>query len=70
MFVDITSIEDHSFIKSDVVEISFQIYVPRGTKLENTRQSTWMNPLIKGEEAMKLIGKKGKLFCFVEREDE
>ena len=43
----------------EVSEIVFMIYVPRGTGLEakNVRKSTWLNPLVDGEEARKMIGK-------------
>ena len=54
------------FSKAEMVNIAFQIYVPKGTNLSNTRQSTWMNPLINGEEAVKLIGKKGKIIFVFE----
>lgn len=55
----VTKHDVHMYTKSDIVDITFQIYIPRGTNLKNTRKSTWMNPLINGEEAVKLIGKKG-----------
>lgn len=42
----------------EVSEIVFMIYVPRGTGLEakNVRKSTWLNPLVDGEEARKMLG--------------
>ncbi|XP_041460018.1 uncharacterized protein LOC121411386 isoform X1 [Lytechinus variegatus] len=42
----------------EVSEIVFMIYVPRGTGLEakNVRKSTWLNPLVDGEEARKMMG--------------
>jgi len=43
--------------KSDALNLLFYIYVPPGTGLTNTRQSTWMNPIIDGVEAKKLIGR-------------
>ena len=55
----IKDIKKHKFSKGQVVDVSFQIYVPSGTKLSDTRKSTWMNPLANGAEAMKLLGKKG-----------
>ncbi|XP_072039356.1 LOW QUALITY PROTEIN: uncharacterized protein [Amphiura filiformis] len=44
--------------EKDVVETAFMIYVPPGTglKIDNLRSSTWLNPLVKGEEARKLMG--------------
>lgn len=47
----------------EVSEIVFMIYVPRGTGLEakNVRKSTWLNPLVDGEEARKMMGKN--IFC-------
>ncbi|XP_060065291.1 uncharacterized protein LOC132545613 [Ylistrum balloti] len=42
--------------KSEVLELVFYIYVPKATGLKNTRQSTWMNPIIDGVEARKLLG--------------
>ena len=42
--------------KHEVLEIAFQIYPPRGTGIINTRKSTWLNPIIDGEEAIKLVG--------------
>ena len=47
------------FTKQDVVNIAFHIYVPAGTGLYHIRASTWMNPLINDEEAIKLIGREG-----------
>ena len=44
--------------------MTFEIYIPKGTQLnlKDIRKSTWMHPLIGGEEAMKLIGEKGTLY--------
>ncbi|XP_052794192.1 uncharacterized protein LOC128227574 isoform X4 [Mya arenaria] len=42
--------------KADALNLMFYIYVPPGAGLENTRQSTWMNPIINGQEARKMIG--------------
>ena len=39
------------------MNLLFYIYVPQATGLKNTRQSTWMNPIIDGVEAKKLLGK-------------
>ncbi|KAL4230907.1 hypothetical protein ACF0H5_011282 [Mactra antiquata] len=41
--------------KHEAINLLFYIYVPKATGLENTRQSTWMNPIINGIEAKKLI---------------
>ncbi|CAH1778109.1 unnamed protein product [Owenia fusiformis] len=43
-------------IRQEVLELTFTIYVPPGTGLTDTRKSTWMNPLIDGEEGNKLRG--------------
>ncbi|XP_074656744.1 uncharacterized protein LOC141909958 [Tubulanus polymorphus] len=42
--------------KAEVFEILWTIYVPKGTGLRNTRRSTWMRPLVAGEEAAKWLG--------------
>lgn len=42
--------------KSEMLELVFYIYVPKATGLKNTRQSTWMNPIIDGVEARRLLG--------------
>ena len=42
--------------KHETLEITFQIYPPSGCAIENRRKSTWLNPIIDGEEAMKLMG--------------
>ena len=44
--------------KHEVLEVTFQIYPPRGTGIVNQRKSTWMNPIVNGEEANKLMGKR------------
>lgn len=43
--------KQHNYSKAQVVEIAFQIYVPKGTKLTDTRKSTWLNPIVDGDEA-------------------
>lgn len=49
----------HNYTKAQIVEIAFQIYVPKGTKLTDTRKSTWLNPIIDGDEAaMMKLSKK------------
>ncbi|XP_061169939.1 uncharacterized protein LOC133179172 [Saccostrea echinata] len=51
-------------LKPEVMELVFYIYTPRATGLPNLRQSTWLNPIIDGVEARKLIAnasnKKGQ----------
>ncbi len=46
--------KEHSFSKTEIAEVAFNIYVPKGTKLKDTRKSTWMNPLVDGDEAARL----------------
>jgi len=48
---DVMEMKQHNYTKAQIVEIAFQIYVPKGTKLTSTRKSTWMNPLVDGDEA-------------------
>ena len=44
--------------EKEVIEVTFMIYVPQGSnlKLQDTRKSTWLNPLVDGKEAKKLMG--------------
>ncbi|XP_041357330.1 uncharacterized protein LOC121374330 isoform X2 [Gigantopelta aegis] len=42
--------------KKEVLDLIFYIYVPKATDLHDTRISTWMNPIIDGVEARKLLG--------------
>jgi len=42
--------------KQETLEIAFQIYPPKGTAIPSNRQSTWMTPIIDGQEATKLMG--------------
>uniref|UniRef100_A0A8W8KX51 Uncharacterized protein n=1 Tax=Magallana gigas TaxID=29159 RepID=A0A8W8KX51_MAGGI len=42
-------------LKPEVMELVFYIYTPKATGLPNNRQSTWLNPIIDGVEAKKLI---------------
>eukprot|EP00795_Rhopilema_esculentum_P000707 gene707-10418_t len=72
-FSDIVELKEHAYTKAQIVEIAFQIYVPKGTKLVDTRKSTWLNPLVGGDEAARIkLSKKvneatslGKVFDFV-----
>ena len=54
------SAKGHDLTKAEAVEVLFQIYVPKGTglKLSEVRKSTWMNPLIDGQDAIQLLSKK------------
>lgn len=57
--LEVVVMKEHSYTKAQIVEIAFQIYVPKGTKLKDTRKSTWMNPLVGGDEAaMMKLSKK------------
>ncbi|XP_071786845.1 uncharacterized protein [Asterias amurensis] len=49
---------DSKLTEKEVIEITFMIYVPQGSnlRLEDTRKSTWLNPLVDGKEAKKLMG--------------
>ena len=49
-----------SLTKAEAVELVFQIYVPNGTglKLADVRKSTWLNPLIDGQDVNSLLTKK------------
>lgn len=42
--------------KREVLDIVFEIYKPEGTGIKNDRRSTWLHPIIDGEDAMKLLG--------------
>lgn len=39
-------------------DIIYYIYPPKATKLKSTRKSTWMNPIVDGEDALRLKGFK------------
>lgn len=41
----------------------FEIYKPEGTGLTNDRKSTWLHPIVEGEDAMKLLGKANNPVC-------
>ena len=59
VILEVVEMKEHSYTKAQIVEIAFQIYVPKGTKLKDTRKSTWMNPLVDGDEAaMMKLSKK------------
>lgn len=42
--------------KREVLDIVFEIYKPEGTGIFNDRRSTWLHPIVDGEDAMKLLG--------------
>lgn len=50
------SLKGHGLKKQEAMNLLFYIYVLPATGLKNTRQSTWMNPIIDGVEAKKLLG--------------
>lgn len=39
-------------------DIIYYIYPPPATKLKSTRKSTWINPVVDGEDALRLKGFK------------
>lgn len=43
--------------KKEVLDIIFEIYKPEGTGMSGDRKSTWLHPIVDGEDAMKLLGK-------------
>ncbi|GFN84968.1 abnormal spindle-like microcephaly-associated protein homolog [Plakobranchus ocellatus] len=48
--------ESKGLKKKELMDMIFYIYTPTATGLKNTRQSTWMSPIIEGQEARKLLG--------------
>lgn len=54
------SAKGRSLTKAEAVEVLFQIYVPKGTKMDlaDVRKSTWLNPLDDGRDIMQLLSKK------------
>ena len=46
-------------LKQDVLEILFQLYPPEGSRITSKRRSTWLTPIIDGEEALKIMGMSG-----------
>ena len=48
--------KNRGLFKQEVLEITFQIYPLKGTGLQSNRKSTWLNPIVDGEEAVKLSG--------------
>lgn len=43
--------------KREVLDLVFEIYKPEGTGITDDRKSTWLHPIVDGEDAMKLLGK-------------
>ena len=56
----LVSAKGRNLTKAEAVEVLFQIYVPKGTKmnLADVRKSTWLNPLDDGRDIMQLLSKK------------
>lgn len=54
------SAKGRALTKAEAVEVLFQIYVPKGTKLKlaDVRKSTWLNPLDDGRDIMQMLSKK------------
>lgn len=48
---NITSID-----KNIMLDIIYYIYPPIATKLKSTRRSTWLNPVVGQEDALRLKG--------------
>ena len=42
--------------KHQVMELTFQLYPPAATGIKDSRKSTWMNPIVDGEEGNKMLG--------------
>ena len=38
------------------MELTFHLYPPAATGIKNNRKSTWMNPIVDGEEGNKILG--------------
>ncbi|RNA14250.1 Structure-specific endonuclease subunit SLX4 [Brachionus plicatilis] len=47
-----------SISKRAMFDIIYYIYPPKATKLKSTRKSTWTNPIVDGEDALRLRGFK------------
>ena len=45
-----------SLQKHQVMELTFHLYPPAATGIKNNRKSTWMNPIVDGEEGNKILG--------------
>ncbi|KAF6029011.1 IQCM [Bugula neritina] len=45
-----------TFKKREVLDVVFEIYKPEGTGIINDRKSTWLHPIVDGEDAMKMLG--------------
>jgi len=44
-----------SLTKSQVIELLFYIYPPSASGVSTVQTSSWMNPIIRGQEANKLL---------------
>lgn len=40
-----------------MLDVVFEIYKPEGTGIINDRKSTWLHPIVDGEDAMKMLGR-------------
>lgn len=49
--------------KREVLDVVFEIYKPEGTGIVNDRKSTWLHPIVDGEDALKLVGECVKCSC-------
>lgn len=58
--LSLVSAKGRALTKAEAVEVLFQIYVPKGTKMKlaDVRKSTWLNPLDDGRDIMQLLSKK------------
>ncbi|KAL8593871.1 hypothetical protein ACOMHN_018083 [Nucella lapillus] len=54
--VAVRGVEGRGLKRQEMLDMVFYIYTPPATGLTDTRQSTWMNPIIDGVEAKRLIG--------------
>ena len=44
--------------KDAMLDLIYYIYPPKGSRLKSTRKSTWLNPVVNGEDALRLRGSK------------
>lgn len=67
--VCVGSSKGRNLTKSEAVEVTFQIYIPKGTglTLADVRKSTWMNPLIDGQDVKKILSKKDLKFTSLDK---
>lgn len=55
--------------KAEAVEVVFHIYIPKGTglTLADVRKSSWMNPLVNGQDVNKVLSKKDLKFTSLDK---